>query len=435
MIRRKKADAERFLTARRGDLCCFPFQCDFCGGVNLTGKEMSSFNQRDRIMMSYTRRVNLDMFWSKEPNTVATTLKNIKKGRNNSARLGLTPIIISQGPWEVGDNMGMQIAIELLIQSQGEGKNASGYQQYEYIRKIRSAYANAFRGSTAGASLDTKLKTNRGVSFGFVGGPTESVLFEMFMLGMRKRMGKVTCQNLAISYEVLTKILSRYDDELASEELKRDRLREIIVFGATFVCLYAGALRGHEVSYMERSELVRKRNSGALAEKSKRHVVVPLMGRFKGEDGERNLMLVFANTSGSGLAIGRWISQLSELLLQERKHLKIGPALCHEDGTPYTSVELNSELESVLLDIQDKFPEFIDPKVDVSSKFSINRSFRRGATTRVRENGLDEKSLEMNNRWRKHQNALGSLPNLSMVDLYTEISQTLVSRLKFSQHL
>ena len=89
----------------------------------------------------------------------------------------------------------------------------------------------------------------------------------------------------------------------------------------------------------------------------------------------------------------------------------------------------------MLLDIQDEFPELIDPKVDVSSKFSINRSFRRGATTRVRENGLDEKSLEMNNRWRKHQNAGGSLPNLSMVDLYTEISQTLVSRLKFSQHL
>lgn len=159
------------------------------------------------------------------------------------------------------------------------------------------------------------------------------------------------------------------------------------------------------------------------------------MGRFKGEDGEKNLMLVFANTSGSGLAIGRWISQLSELLLQEGKHLKIRPALCHEDGMPYTSVELNSELESVVLDIQDEFPELIDPKVDVRSKFSINRSFRRGATTRVRENGLDEKSLEMNNRWRKHQNAGGSLPNLSMVDLYTEISQTLVLNLKFLQHL
>ena len=130
--------------------------------------------------------------------------------------------------------MRMQIVIKVFIQSQGEGKNASGYQQYESIWKIRSAYTNTFRGGTVGASLETKLKTNHRVSFGFVGGPTESVLFEMFMLGMRKHSGKVTCQNLAISYRVPIKILSRYDEELASKEVKRNRFREIIVFGAAF---------------------------------------------------------------------------------------------------------------------------------------------------------------------------------------------------------
>lgn len=123
------------------------------------------------------------------------------------------------------------------------------------------------------------------------------------------------------------------------------------------------------------------------------------------------------------------------MLLQENKHIGIGPALCHEDGSPYNSVELNSELEAMLLEIQSESPELIDPKVDIRAKFSINRSFRRGATTRVKENGIDEQSLSMNNRWRKHQNAGGSLPNLSMSDLYHEISQALTSRLKFSQHI
>lgn len=145
-------------------------------------------------------------------------------------------------------------------------------------------------------------------------------------------------------------------------------------------------------------------------------------------------MLAFVRKSRSGLAIGSWISQLSNLLLQEKKNTSVGPALCHEDGLPYKSVELNLELESMLLKIQEESPELIDPKIDVKAKFSINRSFRREATTRVRENGIDEASLSKNNRWRKHQNAGGSLPNLSMVDLYTETSQTLVSHLKFSQH-
>lgn len=434
MIWKKKKDVNRFLTARRGDLLSFPFQCDFCWGVNLTGRELSQFNQRDKTLMSYIRRVNLDMMWSKEPSTVSSTMNNLVKARKNSARLGLDPVVIPQGPWELKDNAGMQIAIEILIQSQGKGRNATGYQQFDSIRKIRSSYSNAIRGSAVGA-IDTKLKTNRGVTFGFVGGPTESILFEMFMLGLRKRMGKVTCQNLGISFEVLSKLLELYDEELASEDIGKDRFREIIVFGAAFVILYAAALRGNEVFFMERSELVRRRNMGVTSDKALEHIVVPLMGRFKGEHGERNLMLVMARISRSGLAIGRWISQLSDLLLQEGKHIGVGPALCHEDGTPYNSIELNGELESMLLQIQEESPELIDPKIDVRAKFSINRSFRRGATTRVRENGIDSQSLEMNNRWRKLQNAGGSVSCLSMKDLYIEISQTLVSRLKFSQHI
>ena len=65
-------------------------------------------------------------------------------------------------------------------------------------------------------------------------------------------------------------------------------------------------------------------------------------------------------------------------MLQEEKHIGAGPALYHEDGTPYNSIELNAELESMLLEIQDDSPELIDPKVDVRAKFSINH-FPKGS--------------------------------------------------------
>ena len=174
VIWRKKKDANRFLAARRGDLISISFQCDFCWAINLTGKEASAYNQQHKVLMSYIHRVNLDMMWSKEPSTVSSTLNNLAKARKNSARLGLDPLVIPQGPWDVKDNAGMQIAIKILIQSQGKGKNATGYQQFDSIHKIRSSYANAMRGSAIGA-MDTKLKTNRRVFFGFVAGPTESM--------------------------------------------------------------------------------------------------------------------------------------------------------------------------------------------------------------------------------------------------------------------
>lgn len=162
--KKKNKDVNRFLTARRGDLISFPFQCDFCWGVNFTGKEVSAYSQQHKVLMSYIRRVNLDMMWSKEPSTVSSTLNNLVKARKNSARLCLDLVVIPQGPWKVNDNAGMQIAIEILIQSQGKGKNATGYQQFDSIQKIRSSYANSMRGSAVRA-IDTKLKTNCGVSF------------------------------------------------------------------------------------------------------------------------------------------------------------------------------------------------------------------------------------------------------------------------------
>ena len=60
--------------------------------------------------------------------------------------------------------------------------------------------------------------------------------------------------------------------------------------GAAYVILFGGALRGDEVLLTEDRELVKIVNSGKL-DTSAPHVVVPLVGRFKGEEGEINIFL------------------------------------------------------------------------------------------------------------------------------------------------
>ena len=77
----------------------------------------------------------------------------------------------------------------------------------------------------------------------------------------------------------------------------------------------------------------------------------------------------------------------------------------------------------------------IPSDIEVDERFNVYRSFRRGATTRAKEQGVAEPTIEMNNRWRKWQNKQGSLPNLPMTQLYVEISQGLVSKLRFSLSL
>jgi hypothetical protein len=69
-IWKKKREEDRFLTARRGDMLCAPFQCDICWFVNLKGRTPDVRCAQDRLNLALIRRVNLDVFWEKEPSTV-----------------------------------------------------------------------------------------------------------------------------------------------------------------------------------------------------------------------------------------------------------------------------------------------------------------------------------------------------------------------------
>jgi hypothetical protein len=144
-------------------------------------------------------------------------------------------------------------------------------------------------------------------------------------------MGRLVNQNLGLSLDMLKFILSIYEEELLDENMSNDRRRFIIICGATFMILFAGALRGGEVLMMEGLELVRRRNGGRN-DTENGHVVIPLMGRFKNETGQRNLVLVLANVSVGGLEIRKWVDRLSELLLQEGRGQVMCPAICDENG-------------------------------------------------------------------------------------------------------
>jgi len=154
------------------------------------------------------------------------------------------------------------------------------------------------------------------------------------------------------------------------------------------------------------------------------------MGRFKNETGERNLVLVLANETNGGLKVRKWIDRFTALLKLEDWGSSTGPAICDEAGMVLERSTVNDELHAALSIVQTTTQE-IPANIVVSEKFNIHCSFRRGATTRAKEQGVDEATIAMNNRWRKVQNCQGGLPNLLMSQLYVEISQALTSKLRF----
>lgn len=383
--------------------------------------------------MGYIRRVNLDVMWSRESSTVRNTLGGLKKAHTMSMELGLPGQPLRMGPWPVDDTVGFQTAIEMLRASQAPGRNAKTYTQFDSIRKIRTSYAVGYENSYHGFKETDVYKGEGGQSFVITRNKTDSRFFRKFMRGLEKRMGRLVIQNLGITHELLSEILQRYDEELATP-VSPERKRWIIVFATGLVILFCAALRGNELFLMEAREFC-SRISDGCRHATHPHVVLPFRGRFKGETGERNIIFLLANITFGGIPVRMWCERLSNLLMWEKRNLMTGPAFCDPKGLVLSSSDFDQELHRVLVSIQIDMPDLIDKSISVEDRFSIYRSLRRGATTRATELEIDERIVNMNNRWRKFQNRSGGMPNLPMGELYTDMLGSLKSRTAFSRQL
>ena len=422
------------MTARPGDMLCSPFQCDHCWFINLCRREPSHISYSDERLLGYIRRVNLDLMWSRERGTVANTLAAVNRGRTMSIELGLVPQPVKLGPWPLGDGQGFQTAMEMLRASQKKGKNNANYVQFDTVRKIRTAYATLYESSAAAGRHTSTFKGAHGNTFAVNQGSTDTRLFRKFMVGLEKRMGRLVIQNVGISVELLLAMLDNMELEYGQEEVGSDRKRELIICGSAFVVLFSAALRGGEVLLGEASELVRRIMEGRH-HANHPHVVFPMMGRFKGETGERNLIFCLANSSNSGIPNRRWLERLVRLLRAESRHKEAGPAFCDRDGFVISSSFLNKELHRNLSNLQASRPDLISHDIVITEAYNVYRSFRRGSTTRAREVKVPKDIIELNNRWSKVERKSGGMPKMSMADLYTEIRQALATKLRFSKSL
>jgi hypothetical protein len=423
------------MTGRNGDMISAPFQCDFCWFFNIQKRRPTPhLYPSDERLLTYIRRVNLDIFWSRESSTVQNTLRLLKKGKTLSEEMGLNPIRIPVGPWPVSDTCGFQVALETLRASQKPGRYVQTYTQFDSVRKLRASYINAYDSSPMRCLDNRVFKSEKGQSFSLVSGATQSKLFTMFIKGCEKRMGRLVKQDLGLSFDMLKEMLNLYEMDLQNEQILDSRKRFIVVCTGAFVILWVGALRGGEVFMLEASEFIKRRNDGRDND-GLGHVAIPLMGRFKNETGERNLLMVLANVTNGGLDIRKCMDRFTSVLSLEGRSATIGPAVCNRDGSAMERWRLNGELHDILERVQSQQNDIIPLDIEVRERFNIHRLFRRGATTRAKEMNVPEATIELNNRWRKVQNKQGGLPNLPMSQLYVEISQALTSKLRFSRSL
>jgi len=243
-----------------------------------------------------------------------------------------------------------------------------------------------------------------------------SLWFERFCKGCFKRMGQEAHQNLAISVKVMLALLALLDREWEAAE---QQARQSLAMIGAYACIaYGGSFRGDEVFHTDLCELL-KHSTTPLIENKLPYVLIPLLGRFKNEDGEHYHLIPLAFETRSGIEIGKWVERLVQVKKSHRQ--TGGPAFSNQSGRHISQHWMEMEILDRQHQVQIENPEVIPNDINVYEEYGISRSFQRGASTQARNQCVDENDINLINRWRTVENAKGCKPKLQMQDHYSEI--------------
>jgi hypothetical protein len=286
----------RYKEARAGDNLLTPFQCDLCQFRNLTHRNPASESPQDTFLLCCIRRANLD-----EPLTVQATLRGARQMVALWRVVHLPIELPPRGPFPISDSFGLWTAIAMLVKSLEPGRYSKTHQQFKTIHKLWAAFSNMYMSSSLG---EASLKTFGGETsrMSLTNLPTNSLWFERFASGCLRRMGQDVRQDWAIPVEVIHAVLSALEKEweVASDWIQRHLVASV---GAYVVIAFCGSFRGNEVFLADLFGL--GKYLGEL--ESVDHVIVPLLGRYKGEMHKRYHLTPLAATTNSGIQVRAWL--------------------------------------------------------------------------------------------------------------------------------
>jgi hypothetical protein len=394
--------------------------------------------QTDILALCVYRRANLDAFWSRERTTVSGNRLWMRRGAEFNEALDQRSTYQPLGPMPLEDLTGHGVAAQLLLSSTRRGTYHEDHCQYDTVRKLRSAFSSLRLASSQGAVFNLSGgRDNKGRSITFTDCSTESDWFKRFSEGMKKRMGQDVRPQLGFSVEVMLVLLERLEERwrvLPGGILKDNTLGALVYSSIS----YTNALRGNEGFKLDLFGLRGHINRGNGHAKFP-HVVAPLLGRFKGQDGERLHFLFMVPVTQSGLKTRCYLEWLVKR--REEQGFSHGPAFCDHKGR-----EIGSGVyEDIILEQLHAHQDWEERQssddhkllegVDIDDRYGIFRSFKRGAITRAQEAGVAEADVNRAGQWRKVEAAKGRHAGGSMREHYTELVQLLDARLRFSRAL
>jgi hypothetical protein len=430
-----KEDKDRFKYGRAGDGFMTTFQCDVCHFRNLQGRDPDAGGGKDRLLLRFIRRASLDSLWSRSANTVDGNLAELRKlfGKANLLGINDERMFPAMGPFAVRDDCGMGVAVCSLARSMDPGKNEQ-FVQFSTVRRLRSCYSNMWHASLQGG-LDSVAVRDM-TKLIQTSCPTNGAWYERFNLGMHSRMGDMVIQDRALASDVMMELMREFEvdwSKLAPANERKEQ--EEVLFPALFSILsFLGGLRGEE---MPMADLAGMRNhfvSGTQhSDPAKRHVVLALLGRFKGETGEKYHLMPLSVQTESGFRVDVWVGRMIQWY--EVQGVNRGPVFRRVNGKRARGGDYEPGILERLERVQERRPDLIPLEVNLLEEFGVRRSFRRGSNSEALARGVSGPDIDANNRWRVFEKAGGKRPSLQMRQHYADVRIMLDSLLRYSRAL
>lgn len=426
----KEQDMDRFITGRDGDHLMCPFQCDECHFLNIMSRRPVPDKAEDVRMLNAIRRANLDAFWSREPPTVTKNLQDARRAVRISQSLGIPErkVFGAVSPFPLKDTFGMMEAVIILERSTDKGRHA-GSIQFQTMRKTRTMFANIYQASAKGQSEMVLVKDKN--KFTLSKGITHCEFFERFMQGAHKRMGDIVKPDRALSLPVLHRIMEAIESEwyLARTDAEKE---ELALEASFYLITYCGGLRGEETPLCDLTGMRKWWKDGDVPGVSK-HATIALLGRIKGETGEKYHLMPLCATTRSGLEPRLWIGRAMDAM--EKRGITGRPLFRTSQGFPIRFSEMEPKFIEGLEVVQATRPDILSDQINVEDEFGIRRSFRRGSTTETGNRGVPPEVIDANNRWQKVEKAGTSQASFTMREHYTDVRILLDKLLIYSSAL
>eukprot|EP00957_Ditylum_brightwellii_P036428 2757763-Ditylum_brightwellii.AAC.1 len=185
------------------------------------------------------------------------------------------------------------------------------------MRKLRSAYSNAYLASAKSMEGVTSLGKSMN-KMHLVHCPMQLMRFKRFALGYKSRMGKIVKPDRVISIEQVLALMMVVED-LGKDVASYKERRPMILLRAFVAIVYTGSFCGYEVFLVDTHGPLKYKDGEWEEAKDNDYVLVPLLGRFKDETGEKYYLTSLVAKTYSGLEVRKWVKCITMLLSSKNR--------------------------------------------------------------------------------------------------------------------